>query len=462
MLNAATTLPLLVFLAGLFACGGASTRATPDAGPITLPDASTDRRAAHDAGAPSHDAATDAVADVDNGSPSDAFPAPHPPLPQLTNLRGGPILTTPTVYLVAFPGYPYLTDLQTFASHMASATYWNSVTAEYGVGALTYGGTITLTGQTAANMLTQAQIGTWVAQELASGAFGTPDPEGIYTILYPSTTMITQPNPVVAALPAVQSCTAFYGYHDNISVALTDGGAPTNFAYAVIPTCDTVVDDLTAAISHEWVEAATDPFLTSTGSFGLTGGPDSAYFTVDADHAIWAVLGGGEAGDLCEPEGQSVFITPADVGYTVQRIWSNNLARGSHDPCGPEPSGPSFNAAPVLTETETITSTLLSGTIVTKGVTIPSGASKTIEVDLYSDADTGGPFTVAASDALATSYGLPTSMDFQWDRTQGVNGEKLHLTITVTRASILAGVHAFAITSTLGDRQAVWPGLVFE
>jgi len=407
--------------------------------------------------------AQDAAPDVDEGAPSSIYPAPHPPLPELTS-SGGPVLAAPKVYLVFYPGYPYAADLQTFAMNMTQATYWAGSTAEYGVGPLALGATITLTGQVAPSNMTQAEIGAWVASELASGQFGTPDPQGIYTIFYPQGTTITQPNPVVPSLPAVQSCVAFGGYHDNVAVALADGGAPTSFAYAVIPTCDAYVDDLTAVVSHEWVEASTDPLPTAAGAFALTPGPRSAYFTVDASHAIWALLGGGEAGDICEPEGNAAYVTPADVGYTVQRTWSNLLAKASHDPCAPDPSGAFFDAAPVLTETVTFTSPLL-GTVTSEGVTIPAAASKTIEVDLFSDADTGGPWTVSAEDVLYSyygSYGLSETLAFQWDRTQGVNGDKLHLTITVTRESIFGGAHAFMITSTLGNRQAVWPGLIVE
>jgi len=44
----------------------------------------------------------------------------------------------------------------------------------------------------------------------------------------------------------------------------------------------------------------------------------------------------------------------------------------------------------------------------------------------------------------------------------GVNGEKLHLTITVTTASLVGNGHAFMITSTLNGRVAVWPGMVTD
>jgi hypothetical protein len=107
----------------------------------------------------------------------------------------------------------------------------------------------------------------------------------------------------------------------------------------------------------------------------------------------------------------------------------------------------------------------LTGKVTTKGIKIPVGESRTIEVDLFSDGDTGGPWKVIAEDLMSTvygSYGLKPTMTFAWDRTEGQNGEKLHLTITVTAASFIGGAHAFMITSWLKNRVAVWPGLVVE
>ncbi len=333
------------------------------------------------------------------------------------------------------------------------------------MGTIGYAGTIMLTGQTAPTNIASTDIQTWVASQIQGGVFGTPDPQAIYTIVYPPTTTITQPNPVSTLLPATQSCVGFGGYHDNAVVTASDGGAAQNYAYAVIPTCSSSVEDLTAVISHEWVEASTDPFLTSSGVFSISGGPLSAFFTVDPNHAIWAVLGGGEAGDLCEPEAPAVYYTPADIGYEVQRTWSNLSAQASHDPCVPATAGQAFfDSAPVLTDSVTFTSPI-TPSITTQGVTIPIGQSKTIEVDLFSDGDTGGPWTVTADDVLSKyygSYGIPASLSFAWDRTSGVNGEKLHLTITVTQASIVGNGHAFMITSTLGTRVAVWPGMIVD
>jgi hypothetical protein len=310
--------------------------------------------------------------------------------------------------------------------------------------------------------ISSTDLQTWVSGAIAAGKFGPPDREAIYTIFYPASTTITQPNPVTPLLPGVQSCVAFGGYHDNASAHDADAGADVSYAYAIIPTCGGI-DSLTSVVSHEWVEAATDPLVTSTGSFTLIGGPSTAFYLPDDDHLVWGLLGGGEAGDLCEPEGAGADLMLSGVGL-VQRTWSNLAAQGSHDPCVPEVSGAFFDAAPVLTETVMLSSTL-TGNVTTKGITIPVGQKKTIEVDLFSDGDTGGPWTVEAADLLYTyygSYGFPKSLSFEWDRTQGVNGEKLHLTITVTAKALIAGAHAFMITSSKGGRKTVWPGLVME
>ena len=115
---------------------------------------------------------------------------------------------------------------------------------------------------------------------------------------------------------------------------------------------------------------------------------------------------------------------------------------------------------------QTVTfSTSFTGSVTTKGVVIPVGGSATVEVDLFSDGPTNGPITVKAGDLLNMSYGaygIAKSLAFAWDRTQGVNGEKLHVTVTVTDGSFLGGAHAFTIIATNGNRRQAWPGLVVE
>jgi hypothetical protein len=111
-----------------------------------------------------------------------------------------------------------------------------------------------------------------------------------------------------------------------------------------------------------------------------------------------------------------------------------------------------------------VTSQFIGGTINTKGVKIASGQSKTIEIDLFSDGPTNGPWGVDAIDMLAKLIGGAPTMTFAWDKQMGVNGDKLMLTITVTSstAALFGGAHPFAITSQLGTSGTVWPGLVVE
>jgi hypothetical protein len=433
----------------MLACGGSSTNASPPSAPDATDDAGTEGGTG--------DAPSEVGPDVDNGGPSTDYPAAHPPLPTLINPAGGRVLSTPKIYLIFYPGYEYQTQLQQLAQQIGElpdgrgeTSYWTATTSEYGVGAVQYAGSIVLSGVDlpAPSAVDDTAVDSFINSHIASGAFGTPDADTIYTIVYPNTTTITQSGVGV-------SCTNFGGYHSDTTV---NG---QNYAYALIPTCPRDpatgvpgIDGLSAVTSHEWVEASTDPFLATHG------GRDSAYSTVDESHFVWAVLFGGEDGDLCAQLPESYYKDPS-VGFTVQRTWSNRLAQASHDPCAPSQLGVAFfDSAPVLPET--VTFSVSGSSFKTQGVTIPVGSSKTIEVDLFSDAPTSGPWSVKAIE-LTPQRGQPATLGFQWDRTSGVNGDKLHLTISVTKAnSSSGGAHMFAIESTLGQTQQLWPGFVVE
>jgi hypothetical protein len=404
------------------------------------------------------EAAAEAAPDA---GPDVGYPAPHYPMPQVVNLAGGVVLKKPKVYLIFYPGYTYETQLKAMAQAMGSSTYWSAATSEYGVGSLQYGGSIDLTGETPPTNIKDSDIQTYLAGKLASGAFGTPDTSTVYTIVYPSTTSITLPSG--GPFGNATSCQTFGGYHQDFLAAVTDGGAQLDFPYAVIPTCPgfqglTEQDGVTGALSHEWAEAATDPYPATAN------GNNSAYAQVDQNHFVWELLGGGgEVGDLCVPEANA-FYAAQDVGFTVQRIWSNASAKQGHDPCVPNvPGSVYFQSAPMLSDNISFTSQFIGGTVQTQGLTIPVGQSKTVEVDLFSDGPTTGPWTVGAVDALAKLLGGAASLDFQWDKTQGQNGDKLHLTLTVKTAdSLFGGAHPFFITATLGTKVNEWAGLVVE
>jgi hypothetical protein len=93
------------------------------------------------------------------------------------------------------------------------------------------------------------------------------------------------------------------------------------------------------------------------------------------------------------------------------------------------------------------------------GVRVPAGTSKTVALDLYSDAATTGAWTVKVEDAALLTQGGTATMTFALDRGSGVNGERLHVTITTVTASA-RGTGVFAVVSSLGGHKHYWFGLV--
>lgn len=389
---------------------------------------------------PSVEETPDAGPELDRGAPSDVYPAPHPEMPQVVN-AGGPVLKTPRIVPIFFKGDPLKADIIDFASKVGSSKYWAATTAEYGVGAATVGNSIELT-ETPPAEITAEEVEDFLRTKLdgTHAEFGSIDANAIYTIYYPASTTIVLDEGGGFGSQSAKSCESFGGYHDSTAVG-------TKFlAYAVIPECPEFggligIDAVTSTSSHEWIEAATDPHPSS----------DPAFSSVDADHVAWAfLLGGAETADMCAQDEDS-FFTSSEVGYSVQRSWSNAAAKGSHDPCVPAASnGPYFNSAPVLPD-----AIKLDGTP-SKGVKIPVGETRTIEVDLFSDGPTGGPWTVRAQ---ALDFAGTKTLDIKLDRDRGQNGEKLYMTIKAVAASPYKA-SMFMISSRLGERRTSWVGIV--
>lgn len=384
---------------------------------------------------------TDAGPVVDHGAPSTTYPAPHPVAPKVVSY-GGSVDKAPKIVPIFFKNDALKAGLVDFASKIGASPYWKANTTEYGVGAVTSGPAVELTTAPPAT-ITDKGVETFL-QGLFDGThpeFGTaPDPNTIYTIYFPLSTTITISGGGGLGGGSSTSCDAFGGYHDSTTVGTTP------LVYAVVPECAdfgglTGIDVVTSTSSHEWLEAATDPHPTS----------DPAYASVDDDHIIWAYfLGGGEIGDMCAQDPDS-FYKPTDLGYYVQRSWSNAAAKAGHDPCVPALENTVyFNSAPVLPDT------LDMGGGSTKGVKIAVGDTKTIEVDLFSEADTGGPWTVKAR---SLDYSGTKTLDLSLDRDSGQNGEKLYLTIKALAKSQY-GMSAFMISSRLNNRTTRWVGVV--
>ena len=364
------------------------------------------------------------------------YPAPHPPLPQVVSLRG-PVVAAPNLVAITFQGDPLGAGIASFVSQLAASKYWTQATAEYGAGLLSASPPLQLSEQPPAT-LTDTEVQAWLASKVMSlPGFPQPGLGTIYALFYPDTTTITTGTGM--------ACRDFGGYHSDFEL-------PTGefVTYLVIPRCPApsvgALDSLTAATSHEMVEIATDPLPQDRPAWGR----------LDADHRSWE-LQGGEIGDVCAGL-PGAWVRPPGVDNLVQRVWSNKAAAADRDPCEPMGVTPYFNSAPVLVDTVLVTDAL-GNTFATLGASIAVGQKKTIELDLFSDAPTSGPWTVSAIDATSAFGGGDPVLSFSFDRNRGRNGDKLHLTITAMN-QMSNRTAPFWIQNDLGGAKTIWMGVV--
>lgn len=375
---------------------------------------------------------------VEAGPDAATYPAPHPPMPQVVS-SGGSVIASPKLVAISFQGDSLQGAVDAFAGQLVSVpTYWSGATSEYGVGPLT---SVTFhSTDTPAATLTDGDVRAWLTNEIQNDAtFPQPDASTIYTLFYPSGTNVTDNFGV--------TCSEFQGYHDSFPLDATH-----DVIYAIVPRCPpppingvTAADQMTAEASHEIIEAATDPLPTSK----------PAYITMDGTGHAWELLAGGEIGDLCAGFGD-VFFKPAGFDDLVQRVWSNAAAAASHNPCEPNGVTPYFNSAPVVSDS--ITVAVGGQNVKTQGVKLSVGQSTTIDLDLYSDAPTSGPWTVSLVDVASAFFGEQPALSLSLDTNTGQNGDVLQLTIKSLRPR--SGGTLFWIQNDLGGTTTVWLGAV--
>jgi hypothetical protein len=363
-------------------------------------------------------------------------PAP----PQVVNL-GGVVLATPKVQLIAYASDSFASQVDAFITEFGATNEWAEQTSEYGVGPFTKLPTILLPGAPPASFDDNTGNVTPFEQMIASNVTGTnpawapEDGNTMYIFLLPLGTNISSGG---------NCCSSFLGYHFEAPfTAPATGSAP----YAVVCHCAaqqgdmfTPLEFVTTTVSHEMVESATDPFPNSNTAFGQT----------DDNDAIWSLASGGEIGDMCEFNTDSNYLPPGST-YMIQRSWSNAAAKAGKNPCVPVAStDPYFNSYPILSDTITIN---YFGTLTpTKGVSIPVGQSKTIDVLLSSNGTTAGPWNVKAYD-LNAFLGNTANTTVSLDKTSGSNGDVLHLTITVKSYDPNWSAAGFVVESTASDGQ---------
>jgi hypothetical protein len=334
--------------AALVACGSSSTPATngdndsgpgaSDAGPDTsFPVADS----GGDTGNPNPDTGT-----PDTGVDSGPFvQAAHPAFPILID-QGGVVLHTPKIVTVTFPGDADKATYESFGATAANNTWWDTIRQGYCetgsttncVGDGPAGTSIELTTAPAttysdAQDPTAASTLKTFIKTLIPSKIPLPDAQTILAFYFPTTTTITLNG-------NSSSCQQFGGYHNSMTIGTT------TFTYAVLPECAaqmgqtlTVAQETIFAASHEFAEAATDPYVTATSS---------GFYLNFNDNAIlpWNGSGGGEAGDMCVDSLGLGQDETTEGSFTVQRIWNNAAALAGGDPCVPAITRPYFNVAP--------------------------------------------------------------------------------------------------------------------
>jgi hypothetical protein len=356
--------------------------------------------------------------------------AAHIDPPQVVS-TGGPVMTSVQIVPIFFAGDSAMqTQVEGFLTALVGSAWWSATTSEYGVGALSVHTTI-VSNDTPPT--TDDALKAWLASHVGATTWPAPDGNTIFAVFLPTG--------VSLSTPFGNSCTDFGAYHDE---GMTSGS--TKFIYALMPRCDATLDSLSVASSHEFVEAATDPFPFTNG----------AYQSTDDADLIWSFTPGGELGDMCE----YVAAAPQRLvgSYAVQRTWSNASAKAGHDPCVPVMPTAYLASAPVFTENLMLDPGDGTGPHMTKGVQVATGTSKTIEVDLFSDAP-AADWTVKAIDAAAIT-GSATELTFSWDQTTGHNGDKRQLTITRMQDGANGGSEFVISTRVNGHSVSLWWGFV--
>ncbi|HEX8789648.1 MAG TPA: hypothetical protein VF765_01765 [Polyangiaceae bacterium] len=432
-------------LAFAAACGSGGGRASNEG------EGSGDAGTRDDAAVPATDASAESAADASDAardaSPtsdaSDGAAAFALALPQIQS-GGGNVLAHPRIVPIFYASDPMAAQIGQYLSALAASSYWGQATSEYGVGALTLAPTVVLPDPppgTIGDKEIQALIASSIAAD--GGSWPAPTPGTIYAYFPSDAVTVTMEG---AGGVTLLGCTNFGGYHSYV-----DLGHGSTTEYSVVARCSDYlgqggIDFVTMAASHEFAEASTDP--TGTG-----------YATVDLAGSGWAITAGGaEVGDLCKLD-PTAPITPSDVGFLVQRIWSDTAAAAGHDPCVPVPAGDAY----VLGVPEVVKTQIYPGQYV-MGLSVPSGSSATVNVHFYSDAPVAGTWTLAATEPDVPQLPDPAhQLSFSFDRTQGQRGDVVHLTVTRAPAATDAGLVTpapFVITATMGGVRHWYWGVV--
>ena len=396
--------------------------------------------------------ALDAAPDVDNGAPSETYPAFPVDVAQITH-NGGSVLAAPVVVTITWSTDTSADTYNAFGDSIGASSYWSTINSQYGVGAATSGPTnhVSITtapptsfADTDLDALVESSAGTsWPAYTANT----------IYALYLPPGSTLTSGGQDLCQ-------EGVGGYHTQ--------SQNKNYVYAIMPHCSNFqTSDVEDAASHELNEASTDPD-------GETG-----WVSFDTNHLAFEFFNQfqDELGDACESFANAVSLDSVDfTPYTVQRQWSNSSAAAGSHWCVPALDEPWYNTTFLPSSPlDTINVDLNAiypgaGTATSKGLKMALNTTRTIPLGLFSDKATSGPFTLAVTglteplgqdeNGNAIANGAATvTLDLQ----SGVNGQIANLTVTPTAYSSLGVVFFYVRASLSGSKEKGYlPVLVSE
>ncbi|HEV3190807.1 MAG TPA: hypothetical protein VGY54_09945, partial [Polyangiaceae bacterium] len=235
------------------------------------------------------------------------YPAFPPDFGQLVN-HGETVLTAPVVVPITWNSDPSQAMFDQYVDGIGMTAYWKATTSEYGVGPITSGmGNHVHISAAGPATMGDSDFKNQVSQN-AGAAWPAATDQSIYAFFLPPGTSLQ--------IQGSDACShGIGGYHDQVMVG------SRLVAYAIVPSCSlgrgiTPAQQSTAAMSHELIEAVTDPWphLAKPGLIGF----DGDHFSFD-----WFQSFQSENGDACELYRSSFFkVMEPSFTYWVQRTWS--------------------------------------------------------------------------------------------------------------------------------------------